>query len=425
MKLLCLSNGHGEDTIAVRILEELQLQAPRLEIVALPLVGEGSAYLRSQIPIAGAVKQMPSGGFIYMDGKQLWRDVKGGLLQLAWKQYRAMRQWVRASTKQKAVLAVGDLVPLLFAGLSGVPYAFVGTAKSEYYLRDSEGGWLSPKTRREGWAGSVYHPWECWLMSRRRCQAVFPRDGLTARILQQKGRIPVFDLGNPMMDGIEPEYPAPVFDGAKMEVQEKRRSLQIVLLPGSRAPEVYQNWERMLEAVEEVSREFQERGVVFLAAIAPSLSLNGFVTPLAEQGFQPQAETKSTGVVSDRSALIFGRNRTQVVLTQNAYHDCLLQADLAIAMAGTATEQFIGLGKPAIAIPGAGPQYTYAFAEAQSRLLGPSLILVRRPPDATEAIRSLLKDADRLQFIAENGRLRMGQPGAARRIAECLISRLL
>jgi len=40
-------------------------------------------------------------------------------------------------------------------------------------------------------------------------------------------------------------------------------------------------------------------------------------------------------------------------------------------MAGTATEQFVGLGKPAIAIPGIGPQFTAAFAEAQSRHLGP------------------------------------------------------
>ena len=39
-------------------------------------------------------------------------------------------------------------------------------------------------------------------------------------------------------------------------------------------------------------------------------------------------------------------------------------------MAGTATEQAIGLGKPVIQIEGKGPQFTKSFAEAQRRLLG-------------------------------------------------------
>ena len=39
-------------------------------------------------------------------------------------------------------------------------------------------------------------------------------------------------------------------------------------------------------------------------------------------------------------------------------------------MAGTASEQAIGLGKPVIQIEGKGPQFTKSFAEAQRRLLG-------------------------------------------------------
>jgi uncharacterized protein (TIGR03492 family) len=97
---------------------------------------------------------------------------------------------------------------------------------------------------------------------------------------------------------------------------------------------------------------------------------------------------------------------------------------MAIAMAGTATEQFVGLGKPAITFPGIGPQFTYAFAEAQTRLLGSSLILVDRPSQVADAVQSLLRDPDRLQLIAENGLRRMGKPGAARRIAACLLERL-
>jgi uncharacterized protein (TIGR03492 family) len=104
-----------------------------------------------------------------------------------------------------------------------------------------------------------------------------------------------------------------------------------------------------------------------------------------------------------------------------AYVQFMQQGDCAIAMAGTATEQFISLGKPAFIIPGAGPQFTPAFAEAQTRLLGESVILVPQPEDVGMEIQQLLKQPDRLQSIAHNGLLRMGTPGAARRIAERLI----
>ena len=82
-------------------------------------------------------------------------------------------------------------------------------------------------------------------------------------------------------------------------------------------------------------------------------------------------------------------------------------------MAGTATEQFVGLGKPAIVLPGQGPQFTPSFAEAQTRLLGISAILVAAPSQVADMVRSLLEDAPRLQRIQENGRHRMGEAGAA------------
>ena len=82
--------------------------------------------------------------------------------------------------------------------------------------------------------------------------------------------------------------------------------------------------------------------------------------------------------------MTFKQRNAYLLLTQQAYNDCLHLGDFAIAMAGTATEQFIGLGKPAIAIPGNGPQYNPAFAEAQSRHLGSSLILVEQPAEVQD-----------------------------------------
>jgi hypothetical protein len=379
-----------------------------------------------------------------MDGRQLARDLRGGLLQLTIQQFKAVRSWVNQGG---TILAVGDILPLLMAWLSGAPYAFVGTAKSEYYLRDERG--FLPKRRWEGWSGSIYQPWERWLMSRPRCWAIFPRDTLTTTILL-KWSIPAFDLGNPMMDGLDVQglgsgewgvgnyvkapnqkQIATVNAGTVDSIQNSKAQsaadankiqnslpadvLTIALLPGSRPPEAYENWETILLALNGLIAEMG-RPLSFLAAIAPGLNLDLLHQELINYRWQQIApQTYAVGL---------GEQRAELVLTQTHFAECLHRADLAIAMAGTATEQFVGLGKPAITISGKGPQFTPAFAEAQTRLLGPSVTLVTEPTQATTAIKSLLQDPDRLSLIVQNGRHRMGEPGAAKRIAACLMERL-
>ncbi|WP_315788940.1 lipid-A-disaccharide synthase-related protein [Fischerella sp. JS2] len=429
LRLLVLSNGHGEDAIAVRIVQELQQQLHPPEIFALPLVGEGYAYQNLSIPLIGSVRAMPSGGFIYMDGWQFLRDLGGGLIQLTFNQILTIRSWVNSqqkSGKNHAILAVGDLLPLLFAWMSGTKYAFVGTAKSEYHVRDEKG-----LLKRDNllahlghFSGSVYHPWERWLMSHHRCKAVFPRDSLTTKILK-KWSIPVFDVGNPMMDDLEPTFPTARFYSSNSEKRELGRPLIVTLLPGSRPPEAYANWQKILLAVSALISMQQTHNwdkFVFLGAIAPSLHFASMRQILQSHGWYPHPDCPVT--IPDDNALTFYQKNAYFILTQKAYNDCLHMADIAIAMAGTATEQFVGLGKPAITMPGKGPQFNSKFAQTQSRLLGPSVILVEEPHEVTQAVRSLFANPDQLHVIAENGLRRMGKAGAARRIAECLIERV-
>ncbi len=431
LRLLVLSNGHGEDAIAVRILKELQQQPHPPEIFALPLVGEGYAYQQLEIPLIGSVRAMPSGGFIYMDAWQFLRDLSGGLIQLTFNQIQTIRSWANSQQKcgrNHAILAVGDIIPLLFAWMSGTKYAFVGTAKSEYHVRD-ENRLLprsSPLARLGHFSGSVYHPWERWLMSHRNCKAVFPRDSLTTNILQQ-WPIPAFDVGNPMMDGLEPTFPTARFYSNNSENPGLARPLIITVLPGSRPPEAYANWQKILMAVsalitlpEELSVQAHTGGkLVFLGAIAPSLHFVSMHQILQSHGWHPYPDSPVT--IPDTDALTFKQKNAYFVLTQKAYNDCLHMADMAIAMAGTATEQFVGLGKPAITIVGKGPQFNYKFAKTQSRLLGPSVTLVEQPNEVAQVVRSLFANPDKLHVIAENGLRRMGKAGAAKRIAECLI----
>jgi len=426
LRLLVLSNGHGEDVISGRILQELQKLTSPPDIFALPLVGNGTTYQQLGIPLIGPIQTMPSGGFIYMDGRRLVEDVRGGLLQLTWKQIQSVRRWVKEQKQlghKQAILAVGDIVPLLFAGLSGTNYAFVGTAKSEYYVRDEIG--LLPRksasARWENFSGSIYHPWERWLMGLGRCRAVFPRDSLTTQMLK-KWHLPVFDLGNPMMDGLTPTFTTQQFYDQNTQIAETSRPLIVTLLPGSRDPEAYTNWEMILVAVSALMARTRERDTlgttIFLGAIAPNLDSQVLAKTLQIKGWRV-IETQSVQI-GDPNPMVFKQKGCELILTQQAYNDCLHLGDLAIAMAGTATEQFVGLGKPAIAIPGSGPQYNQIFAEAQSRLLGPALILVDQPAKVPAIVESLLNNPDYFQIIAETGINRMGKPGAAKRIAECL-----
>jgi uncharacterized protein (TIGR03492 family) len=412
MKLLVLSNGHGEDLIAMRIIERLLQDISELEITALPIVGQGYAYQKLNIPLAGRVQQMPSGGFIYKGGNPLWQDLRGGLIQLTLEQISLVRQWGKTGGK---ILAVGDLVPLLYAWLSKADYAFVGTAKSEYYVRD-EFGWLPQTSWLERKFDSIYLPWERWLMRRDRCRAVFPRDSLTSEILQQKS-ILAYDLGNPMMDGLT----------AKSQPREANK-LAMLLLPGSRTPEAMRNWQQILIAIWSVIKILPQAQLNFKAAIAPALDLKSFVICAVTKGWQVTSRQEKTVILrqmTEAEEAIYGGGRVCLTLTQEHNQEFFEQADIAIAMAGTATEQFVGLGKPVVIFPGDGPQFTYAFAEAQARLLGCAIFQVENPGQVGKAIAKVMDDEPLLAQIRLNGKRRMGEAGAAQRIAECLQKTLL
>jgi uncharacterized protein (TIGR03492 family) len=420
LKLLCISNGHGEDAIALPVLLELRKLAQPPEIVTLPIVGVGKAYTRHNFSIAGKIQTMPSGGFVNQDHRQLVRDLQGGLGGLTIAQIRTARNWAQSGGK---ILAVGDIVPLLFAWLSGADYAFIGTAKSEYYLRDSQGQILPSQLNSiEVKTGSVYFPWERWLMSRSRCKAVFPRDQLTTELLQH-WQIPAFDLGNPMTDGVATDSSPLTFYQSQRAKRQLARPLIVTLLPGSRPPEAYANWAQILIAVDSLIPVFKQREIVCLAAIVTTLDLDILQGNLDRFGWiqVTTPDTNLTSIIPNSSTIYYQRDHATIVISTQANPQCMQKGDCAIAMTGTATEQFISLGKPAFIIPGDGPQFTPAFAEAQTRLLGESVILVPQAQNVGVEMQQLLQQPDRLQSIAQNGLLRMGTPGAAIRIAACLM----
>ncbi len=66
--------------------------------------------------------------------------------------------------------------------------------------------------------------------------------------------------------------------------------------------------------------------------------------------------------------------------------------EIGLANAGTATEQLVGLGIPALSLPGKGPQFKRSFASRQSRLLGGAVMPCRSPDIFVENLEALLND---------------------------------
>jgi uncharacterized protein (TIGR03492 family) len=409
VKILIVSNGHGEDLIAAHIARQLWQLAPENEYVVLPLVGEGHAYRNLGLPYGLAGQKLPSGGFLYMDGGQFLRDLKGGLLSLTWQQLRVLRRWARTGGK---ILAVGDIVPLMMAWWSGADYAFVGTAKSDYYWRD-EAGWLGGISPLDKYLGSVYYPWEQWLLARPQCRAVLVRDHLTQEGLARRG-IACENLGNPMMDGLSPRLDLedfvcwPYFD-----------PLKVVLLPGSRSPEAENNWLLILAAL----AGFHPSPLIAIGAIAPGLELEKFTAAINPQQWQ-SLDPQTLGSIShlDPHCLAWQNHQQLLILSQKAYPESLHWAQAAIALAGTACEQMVGLGKPVVTMTGGGPQFNALFALRQTRLLGPAVSWVASPEQVAQTLRQILADETQKAAIAAQGRHRLGPPGASKRIARRLLA---
>lgn len=385
-RLLLLSNGHGEDAIGAALVPRLREAGADVE--ALPIVGEGHAYQQLSVPIIGPTQRMPSGGFVYGRPVALAGDLAGGLVGLTLGQLAAVKA---ARGHYTMIVAVGDIVVLAFAWYAHTPYAFVGCAKSDYYLHGRPGSYM-------------WH--ERMLLRHPRCLATYPRDAVTTRNLVAQG-IHATYLGNPMMDDMLPQgRPLPGDPDAPT----------ILLLPGSRQ-EAYANFKLLRAAAREMFAAAPGPKPRFLAAIAPGLDL----APFAGEGFDFVSEGDGFGF-SSAGQLGHPDGAVIHVLT-GAFADAAHACDLAMAMAGTATEQVVGLGKPVITAPGAGPQFTYAFAEAQTRLLGESVVLL--PPDAHRMASTawrILGSPDQLARIAANGRERMGQAGASSRLANDIMS---
>lgn len=391
--LLFLSNGHGEDMIACRILDAVRELAPELETDAWPMVGRGDAYVSRGVPIGGTQNLLPSAGFATLEWKLMGADLRAGWIRTHWNQFRDSRG---LPGRYRLLVAVGDIIPLLASVFARTPFVFVGCAKSYYY--DARHGYTGLEKR----------------LLRRHAMAVYPRDALTARTLAKAG-VPVRDLGNPMMDGLEG-------GGDRLGVPEG--STVVGMFPGTRE-DAEVNFLDLLAAAAAMARRstdparlrflFPVRGGFDVAAMAAIIG-----TESALPGISPEVTGTDDGVVL-RVRLPGG---AEAIVAKNRFADALRLADVVVGMAGTANEQAIGLGIPLVTAPSRGVQGE-RFVRMKMQFFGDSAVAVARDPDAIAAeTLAILADPDRARRMGAAGRERMGAPGASRAIAGEIVASL-
>jgi uncharacterized protein (TIGR03492 family) len=391
-RLLLLSNGHGEDLSGSLIGQELQQLG--LEVVALPLVGHGSAYRQAGLPVLGHTREFSTGGLGYTSlGGRLTELVQGQVTYLL----SQLLLFFREARHCAAVVVVGDVIPVLAAWCSRRPVVTYLVAYSSHY------------------EGRLRLPWPCGSCLRsRRFRRVFSRDAFTATDLSRQLGRPVDFLGNPFLDRVL-ENAAPL-DGPGVGQQPPR----LGLLPGSRLPEALRNFELMLQVLTRLPAALQARG---------GLQLNAALVGAIDAATVARL-SRPLGWHLDPPGRLC-RGELELRLHWGEFQAVVQQADLLLAMTGTATEQAVGLGKPVVQLAGGGPQFSPNFAEAQRRLLGPSLFSAEGEPGSERSLGGTaalvgevlhqLQHTDLGERCRRNGLERIGGPGGAARMARQIL----
>ncbi len=115
-RILLISNGHGEDLSASLLGRELLNRQQWVE--ALPLVGAGAAYRRAGLGMIGQTRNFSTGGLGYTSLRGRLTELWQGQVQYLFGRILTL---VRHRNDYALVVAVGDLVPVLAAWLSGRP----------------------------------------------------------------------------------------------------------------------------------------------------------------------------------------------------------------------------------------------------------------------------------------------------------------
>ena len=381
--VLFVSNGYGEDSIALSILREIKSQAPDVHVYALPIVGNGGSYETEDCEILGPRTAMPSGGVIPGNFGNLKKDLSSGLIKLTFAQIGIIKKYSKLSF---ASVSIGDIYPAillsLFAKNSRI---MIATAKSNY---------VSPHNKFEEF------------MMKHFFKKVFVRDNPTAEHLRKNGVANAVYVGNAMMDCLEPE-------GIDFKVNKENL---FAVLPGSRKS-AFLDMPVIAEAISNISDKINDSS--FVAVVPKSIDLHELVKVCSEdwQFEESKEEDFCVGKMSNK------KNSAVVKFYNRGMADLLRSCKIVIGQAGTANEQATGLGKPVVAFDSFSDDKMGWYRKRQKCLLGEAVAVVKKnSSEVSDMVFKILNDSELYKKMAEEGKNRLGLPGGAKKMAETILS---
>jgi len=386
-RVLFVSNGHGESTIAERIAREIPGLAPiPFGLDHLALVGEPRDGVLATV---GPRRTMPSGGLVAMGNVRAFvRDLRAGFATLFASQIGFLRSQGR---RYDCVVAVGDVYALALARLVRRPTIFVGTAKSVYV---APYGLLERRFLR-------------------RAARVFVRDRATGAHLRAHG-VAAEAPGNTIVD-LADDAPRPPLELASGDF--------IGVLPGSRAS-AYVDAVRLCSVIRALGEQIAMPRA--LLSIAPWLEPERFAAALAGDGWVIEP------VAAPGEVAFCGRAGAATLIAWRGALGTLIAAScMVLGQAGTANEQAAAAGLPVVALESDRPPVARTagaewYRMRQGRLLGDALALVPAAPrPAADAIAGILANPARLEQMRQAGRERMGPHGGSRAIANAIVETAL
>ncbi len=380
MRVLFVTNGHGEAAIADRIAAEVELLAADAQIDHLALVGNTPSRLLRDV---GPRASMPSGGLIAMVNlRNIARDLRAGLLGLTLAQRRFLR---RSRDAYDVAVAVGDAYALAMALTLEKPTVFVGSAKSV--------------------AVAPYGRVEKRIL--RRARACFVRDEATAQSV--RANVPGVEVANAIVDLFA------TADDPAAQCAVQGFTPAIALFPGSRE-NAYDDAAFLLDVTRRLAAFFPALGAAL--SVARGLDAQRFADEAARRGWQV-CKTADDAIpftlVSDGRELIRA--------WRGELGPLLRRVALVMGQAGTANEAAAAAGVPIVAFERDADRKASWYRRRQRGLLGDALAVFPSCGDEPVAgVRGILDDAARREHMSAVGRSRMGEAGGTWRIAERIVA---
>ncbi|MBR0151138.1 MAG: tetraacyldisaccharide 4'-kinase [Synergistaceae bacterium] len=347
-RIIVASNGYGEDAIGSVLVRKLRREYPHAEISAFPLVGRGEAYSREGFPVKSAPSVTPSGGVVKYSLKDLWGDMRAGLMRHVRQQ---LKDWRNISHSVLTPICTGDVYLLLHTLYgSGRRPLFMATAKTVYI----SGHW---RTERIFIRSFTLRTWT--------------RDEPTAN---QIGDRAVYS-GSPIMD---------LSGNAEIS-----RGNVILLLPGSRR-NAANDVKTLLGAVEIMhAHGWNEYRMV----LAPTLEFGAFFDSCMAEGW-----------THDGASLT--KNGITIELSYKEVTESAGGVKILLGMGGTANQLCAGLGIPVIAPDNKGKRVQKKLlGDSEILTSGTSRAIA-------ECALRVLNDPALYDFMSRAGRERMGFAGA-------------